>query len=63
MNKDKIQIDGVWNVREKETPETCGCGGINVELHTCPYREDINGDYETLCSCCSECTHQCLMDI
>lgn len=33
------------------------------ELHTCPYREDIHGDYETLCDCDEESTHQCAQDI
>lgn len=33
------------------------------ELHTCPYRENLHGDYETLCACDEEATHQCLMDI
>ena len=33
------------------------------ELHTCPYNEEINGDYETLCDCDEEQQHQCAMDI
>ena len=33
------------------------------ELHTCPYLEEINGDYETLCDCDEEQQHQCAMDI
>ena len=33
------------------------------EGHTCPYLEDICGDYETLCHCGPEQTHQCAMDI
>ena len=32
-------------------------------LHTCPYKEEINGDYETLCDCDEEQQHQCAMDI
>jgi len=34
-----------------------------VQLHTCPYNEDICGDYETLCDCNEEQQHQCSMDI
>ena len=34
-----------------------------VELHTCPYHEEINGDYETLCDCDEEQQYQCTMDI
>ena len=33
------------------------------ELHTCPYREDIHGDYITLCDCDEESTYQCAQDI
>ena len=33
------------------------------ELHTCPYAEEINGDYETLCDCDEEATRQCTADI
>ena len=33
------------------------------ELHTCPYAEEIGGDYETLCDCDEERTRQCAMDI
>jgi hypothetical protein len=31
--------------------------------HTCPYREDVLGDYKTLCDCDHDATHQCKMDI
>ena len=34
-----------------------------AELHTCPYAEEIHGDYETLCDCDEEQTYQCAMDI
>ena len=33
------------------------------ELHTCPYREDINGDYLTLCDCNTSETDNCADDI
>jgi hypothetical protein len=33
------------------------------ELHTCPYAEEIHGDYETLCGCDEERTRQCAMDV
>ncbi len=32
-------------------------------LHTCPYAEEIHGDYETLCDCDEEATRQCAMDV
>lgn len=41
-----------------------GCGVNKAEpMHTCPFSEDINDDYETLCNCCDECRHECCMDI
>ena len=33
------------------------------ELHTCPYREEIHNDYESLCDCDEEQQRQCAMDI
>jgi hypothetical protein len=33
------------------------------EMHTCPYKEDVHGDYETLCDCDEESTYQCAQDI
>lgn len=36
---------------------------ILVEPHTCPYAEEICGDYETLCTCTEEQEYQCRMDI
>jgi len=34
-----------------------------VELHTCPYAEEIHNDYTSLCSCDEEQMYQCMMDI
>ncbi len=31
--------------------------------HTCPYAEEINDDSDSLCDCCSDCEHECYMDI
>jgi hypothetical protein len=43
--------------------ETCGNNEGTSELHTCPYAEDINGDSESMCNCCSDCEYECCMDI
>ena len=32
-------------------------------LHTCPYLEEIAGDYETLCDCDPDQEHNCIMNI
>lgn len=34
-----------------------------ITPHTCPYREDIYDDRETLCRCCPYCRAQCAEDI
>ena len=31
--------------------------------HTCPFKEDVHGDYETLCDCDDEQTRQCDLNI
>lgn len=31
--------------------------------HTCPYAEDINGDYVSLCQCDEAQTRECAQDI
>ena len=43
--------------------ETCGNNEGTSELHTCPYAEDIHGDSESMCNCCSDCEYECCMDI
>lgn len=43
--------------------ERYGTNETDIEPHTCPYAEEINRDYESLCECCEGCEHQCAMDI
>ena len=43
--------------------ECQNCSNEGESDHTCPYREDINDDCETLCNCCSDCTYNCAMEI
>lgn len=43
--------------------ECQSCGGDGSELHSCPFREEIGGDAETLCNCCEGCTKECAYDI
>jgi hypothetical protein len=31
--------------------------------HTCPFREDVNDDSESLCNCCASCEAQCGLEI
>ena len=41
----------------------CKCGNLAKEMHTCPFRSDVNNDNEFLCNCCKECKYQSAMDI
>lgn len=43
--------------------ECCGKNAASDEKHTCPYAEDVNGDHETMCNCCDNCSAQCAADI
>ena len=46
-----------FGIAEREDPVQ------DSNLHTCPYAEEIHGDYETLCDCDEERTRQCAMDV
>lgn len=35
----------------------------NDDPHTCPYKEDIHGDFESMCNCTSEEMQECFNDI
>ena len=41
----------------------CKCGNVGLEKHTCPFSAEIHDDYDTLCNCCSDCAHECAMDV
>jgi len=40
-----------------------GCSHETLKPHSCPYGEDIHGDYDTLCTCCEYCQGECANDI
>lgn len=48
---------------QKDTYHKCSCGNDAINEHTCPFKEEINNDCESMCNCCEECMHQCAMDI
>ncbi len=50
---------------EKRTNRGHGsCNHSFGPWHSCPFHEEMNGDYnQRHCRCCSECTHDCAMDI
>lgn len=41
--------------------EGASCDGKNAAtaLHTCPYKEEVNNDSNSLCNCCAECRQEC----
>jgi hypothetical protein len=43
--------------------DECTCDTEVIEPHTCPFAEDVNGDSESLCTCCEHCEDDCAMDI
>ena len=46
-----------FGIAEREDPVE------DPNLHTCPYAEEIHGDYETLCDCDAERQYQCAQNI
>lgn len=61
--KIKEELKLIEEVEAWEESKCTRCGGEGTEPHTCPYAEEIHYDYDTLCTCCEDCTHECLMDI
>lgn len=47
-----------------EMSETkCNCIEADIERHLCPFRIEIFGDEESLCTCCESCTQKCVDNI
>lgn len=48
----------------KETKKCSVCKkNAAQEEHTCPFREDVNDDHDSLCDCCDECEQNCCDNI
>lgn len=56
------EIEKVFEYHEEDKCESCENEG-SLEPHTCPYSEEIGGDFETLCNCCENCQSNCAGDI
>jgi hypothetical protein len=54
--KDMVQI-------EFETNDYCTCDRSDITAHTCPFRVEIDEDYEFKCECCPYCENECRMNI
>ena len=45
-------------------PGYFGCSNEAVATpHTCPFKEDVDGDSSTLCTCCASCESDCADEI
>lgn len=42
--------------------EVCTCSD-ELEEHACPFREDVDDDSETLCTCCALCESDCAASV
>ena len=62
-------VDGSWEVGDAVTAvcRTCveGCEHIEEQQapHVCPYRSEVIGHAEALCTCCKDCVLACAQDI
>ena len=56
----KLQVE---NKEVEDDGEKCVCREVVIEEHTCPFKEEINDDYESLCNCCEYCTQNCRWEI
>jgi len=51
--------------KQKDKPGLCTSCMRNkaTKPHPCPFQKEINNMPDTLCTCCSDCQHECFMDI
>ena len=51
--------------RKLKFNHSCKCkrNPRSAEYHSCPYAEDMHGDYSEACRCCGECSYNCAQDI
>jgi hypothetical protein len=60
--KELLELAARW-AEDHVTCHRTNCSNEATEPHTCPFAEEIRADYETLCTCCPDCAHECAMDI
>ena len=63
QNKEFDDKGGQLEISSEKFSECDRCKNPAEELHTCPFNEEIDDDYETLCNCCFDCTNVCCEDI
>jgi hypothetical protein len=40
----------------------CECGKTGQSDHTCPFKEEKDDDFVSLCNCCKDCQQECLIE-
>lgn len=52
-------------MNEDEVKDKCQTCHLNdaLDLHKCPYHQDVNEDEEYKCNCCDECISECCQSI
>ena len=69
MNKENETSDKQQNgndfIADVSSSIKCSKCRVNNQQpsHSCPFAEEINNDSSSLCDCCSDCEHECCMDI
>ena len=53
LKRTNEMCDSLYNCDNENTPEP----------HSCPYEEDINENYDEVCTCCVECQGDCALEI
>lgn len=51
------------NEKMSEKCKYGNCKNPTDYMHSCPFAEEINDNYEEQCTCCDDCTYECAMDI
>lgn len=49
-------------IKEKELCPNCGINPA-TSPHPCPFEEEVYNNSDTKCTCCTQCEHECAMDI
>lgn len=59
FHQDKNVTAPLSSLKLYKIPQCPKCTNESLSAHPCPYKSDMNGDYKTLCNCCSDCQEEC----
>ena len=62
MDADAFEALTKAGVLQFGSKSSCKCDECPDE-HTCPRKQDVNNDNETMCTCCEDCTEECAGDV